>query len=263
MKTLSFVIPVYNEEKRLQKTFSALNNFKAPEELKLQEVIFVDDGSIDSTKQSLEHAKTMLKKTLKAKIKIISYSQNKGKGYAVKQGMLSANSDYTLFFDADMSTPLSELSKFIPYVRVNKDVIIGTRKNGQSTVLVHQPKFRELLGKSFTLITKFALRLNVTDFTCGFKLFSKEAKDRIFKQSTINTWGYDAEIIFLANKFGFPIQEKAVLWSNDKNTKVKLYKAIPQTFMELFLIIWRHEIKPALLFIFGNLNIINRYRVSI
>jgi len=263
MKTLSFVIPVYNEEKRLQKTFLSLIDFRAPEGLKLQEVIFVDDGSKDSTKQRILATKGVLEKALRAKVKLISYSHNKGKGYAVKQGMLAANSDYTLFFDADMSTPLSELNKFMPYIKVNRDVIIGTRKNGESTVLVHQPKLREFLGRSFTFITKLALRLSVTDFTCGFKAFSKEAKDKIFKASSINTWGYDAEILFLANKFGFPIQEKAVIWSNDRSTKVKLYKAIPQTFMELFLIYWRHEIKPALLFIPKNLNIINRYRVSI
>jgi len=263
MKTISFVIPIYNEEQRLQKTFLALRKFRTPEGLKLQEVIFVDDGSIDNTKLKIQNAKLSLTKKLKAKIRIVSYAQNKGKGYAVKQGMLTASSDYTLFFDADMSTPLYELKKFMPYIKAGKDVIIGTRKNGESTVLVHQSKVRELLGRSFTLITKLALGLNVTDFTCGFKAFSKEAKNKIFKQSTINTWGYDAEILFLANKFGFPIQEKAVLWSNDKNTKVKLYKAIPQTFMELFLIYWRHEIKPTLLFISKNLNIINRYRVSI
>lgn len=263
MKTISFVIPIYNEEKRLQKTFSALRKFTTPEGLKLQEVIFVDDGSTDNSKSKIENAKLSLGTKLKTKVRIVSYTQNKGKGHAVKQGMLASNADYALFFDADMSTPLSQLKKFIPYIKTNKDVIIGTRKNGQSTVIVHQPKLREFLGRGFTFITKFVLRLNVTDFTCGFKAFSKQAKDKIFKASSINTWGYDAEILFLANKFDFPIEEKAVLWSNDKNTKVKLYKAIPQTFMELFLIYWRHEIKPALLFILKNLNIINRYRVSI
>jgi dolichyl-phosphate beta-glucosyltransferase len=263
MKTISFVIPVYNEEKRLQTTFFALRNFNVPQDLKLREVIFVNDGSTDNTSFKIENAKLSLGKKLKAKVKIISYAQNKGKGYAVKQGMLAASSDYALFFDADMSTPLSELKKFMPYIRENEDVIIGTRKNGQSTVLIHQPKLREMLGRSFTLLTKFVLQLDVTDFTCGFKAFSKEAKNKIFRASKINTWGYDAEILFLANKYKFPIQEKSVTWSNDKETKVKLYKAIPQTFLELFLIYWYHEIKPALLFIPENLHIINRYRVSI
>jgi len=263
MKTLSFVIPVYNEEKRLQKTFSALNKFKTPKGLKLQNVIFVNDGSNDSTKLKLNSIKLSLERKLKAKIKIISYFPNMGKGFAVKQGMLMSNADYTLSFDADMSTPLPEINKFIPYINNNAPIVIGTRKNGKSTVVIHQARIRELLGKGFTYMAKAILRLNVTDFTCGFKLFSKDAKNVIFTRSIIKRWGYDAEAMFLAKKFKFDIQEKAVLWSNDKNTKVKLYQAIPQTFMELFLIYWRHEIKPALLFIPKNLNIINRYQVSI
>lgn len=263
MKTISFVIPVYNEEKRLHKTFSALESFVVPEVLKLQEVIFVNDGSTDNTKSDIQSSKQRIEKKLKTKVKIVSYSKNQGKGYAVKQGMLASNSDYTLFFDADISTPLAELNKLVPFILSDINVIIGTRKNGESTVLVHQPKLREFLGKGFTLLTQKILRLSVTDFTCGFKAFSRQAKNQIFRKSIIKTWGYDAEIVFLANKYDFSIAEKSVIWSNDKNTKVKLYKAVPQTFMELFLIYWQHEIKPALLLIFKNLHIINRYGLSI
>ncbi len=263
MKTISFVIPVFNEEQRIDKTFKALAYFKAPKGLRLSEVIFVDDGSKDKTVLKINKIKAKLAKKLKTKIKIVSYSKNQGKGYAVKKGMLSSKADYTLFFDADMSTPLSELNKFIPFIGKGTDVIIGTRKNGKSTVLVHQPKIRELLGKGFTLLTKTILRLNVTDFTCGFKAFSKKAKDQIFTKSIIKRWGYDAEIIFLASKYEFTIAEKAVIWSNDKDTKVKLYKAVPETFAEIFKIYWAHEIKPAILFIFKDANIINRYGLSI
>ena len=261
MKTISFVIPVYNEEQRLNKTFLALKNFKAPVGLKLSEIIFVDDGSVDQTVLKINKAKVLLSKKLNTKVKLVTYAKNQGKGYAVKQGMLAASGDYTLFFDADMSTPLSELKKFVPFIKNNTDVIIGTRKNGHSTVIIHQPRLRELLGKGFTLMTKTILKLNVTDFTCGFKAFSKEAKNQIFAKSIIKRWGYDAEIIFLADKYKFSIAEKSVIWSNDKNTKVN--KAIPETFMEIFTIYWKHEIKPAMLFIFKNLHIINRYGVSI
>lgn len=263
MKTISFVIPIYNEEKRIAKTFLALKKFVAPQGIKLSEVIFVDDGSKDKTKLLVRNTKVALEKKLKAKVKLISYPKNQGKGYAVKQGMLASNADYSLFFDADMSTPLSEFEKFMPFIKRGTDAIIGTRKNGQSTVLIHQPKIRELLGKGFTLITQKILGLSVTDFTCGFKAFSKNSKIQIFKRCTIKRWGYDAEIIFLAQKYNFSIAEKAVIWSNDKNTKVNLFKAVPQTFIELFLIYWRHEIKPVMLFIFKNLHIINRYRLSI
>lgn len=253
MKTISFVIPVYNEEKRLKKAFKALKNLKLPRGLKLNEVIFVNDGSTDKTvgilKKNIPSVFPISPISLISP-KIISYSQNKGKGYAVKQGMLASKADYTLFFDADISTPLSEINKFMPYIKNDIDVIIGTRKNGESTVIKHQPFFREILGRGFTLITQKFLGLNVTDFTCGFKAFSKQAKEKIFSKSKINSWGYDAEIIFLAQKNNLTIAEKAVTWSNDEQTKVKLHKAIPQTLFDLIKILWKHEIKEKLIFNF-------------
>jgi dolichyl-phosphate beta-glucosyltransferase len=251
MKTLSFIIPVYNEEKRLPKTMEALRTLSLPRGLSLSEVIFVNDGSTDDTLKLLKRARTtvlqpFIKKFSKAKIKIITYRANRGKGFAIKQGMLEASSDYALFFDADMSTPLSELATFVPYMKTNTDVIIGTRKNGKSTVIMHQPLLRELLGRVFTKTAQKVLRLDVTDFTCGFKAFSKKAKEAIFTNSHINTWGYDGEIMFLTKKHGLSWAENAVMWSNDPNTKVKIFIAVPQTMMDLGLIYWYHEGKPAL-----------------
>lgn len=239
MKTISFIIPVFNEEQRLEKTFKALNELTLPRFLKLEKIIFVNDGSKDATLKLLKEYANK-----KRRVKIVSYSINQGKGFAIKHGMLRANSDYNLFFDADMSTPLSEISKLLPFMRRNIDVIVGTRKNGHSTVLVHQPRYRELLGKGFTKITQLILQVPVTDFTCGFKAFSKNATETIFPRTDINGWGYDAEILFLAKKHGFSMREKAVTWSNDANTKVKLYKAIPQTLMDLVKIRYIHSIKP-------------------
>ncbi len=245
MKTLSFVIPVYNEEKRIGKTIKALQkgfNFNG---LKLKEVIFVDDGSTDQTKFTLEKAVFDLRKSLKAEIKIISYKKNKGKGFAVKTGMLASSADYTLLFDADMATPLNELSKFLPLIEKRVPVIIGTRKNGESTVKKPQPLYRQILGRGFTLLSNLTLNTWVTDFTCGFKAFSKEAKGEIFSKSTINRWGYDAEILFLAKKFGFEIQEKAVFWYDDKDSRVNLLKDLPQTFGELIKIRINHFQLPV------------------
>ena len=244
MKTISFVIPLYNEEERIGKTFKALSGVRLPVGLKLENVIFVNDGSKDNTLKLIKEFKGSSK--LGRKIKIVTYSINKGKGYAIKSGMLASNADYTLFFDADMSTPLSELTKFMPFIKEGVNVIVGTRKNGHSTVIKHQPKLREFLGKGFTLMTKTALSLQVTDFTCGFKAFDKASKDKVFESSQIEGWGYDAEILFLANKYGFCMVEKAVIWSNDERTKVKLYKAVPQTLGEIAKIRWMHSIKPAL-----------------
>lgn len=244
MKTISFVIPVYNEEKRIAKTFMALSQTKLPRGLILSKVIFVNDGSSDQTPRLISNFKKRSK--LGKKVTIISYFPNRGKGFAVKQGMLETKSDYTLFFDADMSTPLSEIRKFLPFFEKGIDAVIGTRKNGKSTVIIHQPKYREILGKGFTYLTKLALNLDVTDFTCGFKAFSKRSINQIFDKAIINGWGYDAEIIFLAKKYGFTISEKAVIWANDDRTKVKIYEAVPRTLLELYKIRWTHSVKPLL-----------------
>lgn len=244
---LSIVIPVFNEAKRIYKTFDALNAYTASYGFSLLEVIFVNDGSTDSTLSKLKE----FKKTSKLPITIHSYTQNKGKGNAVRIGMIESTGDFALLCDADMSTPLSELKKLSKYAESNNDVIIGTRKNGRSTVLVHQPKFREFLGKGFTLITKISLNLPVTDFTCGFKLFSRKAVVTIFNESVINGWGYDAEILYIAKKKRLFMVEKAVMWSDDKNTHVNILTAVPKTIYEIGKIISIHSILPKTQFIFS------------
>lgn len=236
MKTLSFVIPVYNEEERLEKTFNALSKGFSYDGIKLEKVLFVNDGSTDNTALLIKKNKQKLEKALKAQVKVITYSPNKGKGYAVRTGLIASDSDYTLFFDADMSTPITEFSKFMPIIKEGYDVIVGTRKNGHSTVVKRQPLYREVLGRGFTLLSQVILNTWVTDFTCGFKLFSKKSKIAITERAKIDRWGYDAELMFLAQKLGFSMKEKSVLWANDERTKVNLLKALPQTLSELFMI---------------------------
>lgn len=233
MKTISFVIPVYNEEKRIGKTIKALLGGVSFAGLKLEKLIFVDDGSKDQTVSKIKDQRSKIEKILKTKIKIISYSKNRGKGYAIKQGMLASNSDYTLMFDADMSTNIGEFKKFMPFINKNVDVIIGTRKNGRSTVIKHQPLYRELLGRGFTLLSNVILNTWVTDFTCGFKAFSKFAKTRIFENTVIDRWSYDAEILYLAKQINLSIQEVPVVWKNDPRTKVNLIKDLPETLTDL------------------------------
>lgn len=267
MRSLSFVIPVFNEQDRVQKTFDALKNVSLPRGLHLKEVIFVNDGSTDTTLQKLTNWKFLVEQnamnprtlrqvqntaSLRAffgrpiTIKLITYSQNRGKGYAIRQGMLSSTADYTLFFDADMSTPLSELAKFYPSITQGIDVIIGTRKNGHSTVLNHQPLYREVLGRGFTKLTQVLVGVKNTDFTCGFKAFSKRAKDAIFTQSIINGWGYDAEILLLTKKLALTQKEVGVTWTNDDRTHVRLASAIIKTLLELSLLVWIHRLRPKL-----------------
>ncbi len=234
MKTLSIVIPVYNEQERLHKTFEALIELQLPRGLKLQKVIFVNDGSDDNSKFIMQNTMSHLENKLKAKVKIISYRNNKGKGYAISRGMKVSKADYTLFCDADMSTHVSEIKKFMTSIRKGIPVIIGTRKNSHSTVVRHQPIVRELLGRGFTLISRIILNTRVTDFTCGFKAFSKESKDTLFPLLKVKDWGFDAELLFLGRISGFEFKEVPVVWSDDRRSKVKLWRDIPKSLLDLF-----------------------------
>jgi dolichyl-phosphate beta-glucosyltransferase len=218
MTTITLIIPVYNEAKRLSKTFSTLNKWKVPSGIKIDQVIYVNDGSTDQSLSLLKNS------PLKFNKKVISYKQNQGKGFAVKKGMLASKSSYTLLLDADMATSPTQLKKFIPFMKNGTDIIVGTRKNGHSTVTVHQPFIRENLGKIFTKLSQLILNVPVTDFTCGFKAFSLKAKNDIFKRSLVNRWGYDAEILFLGIQLGYSIEEKSVLWADQVGTKVSMLK---------------------------------------
>ena len=231
MKTLSLVIPAYNEEKRLDNTFQELKKLRLPRGLRLAEVIFVNDGSTDKTVACIKAFQKQTKKKLSTKL--ISYKPNMGKGFAVRQGMLSARGDYAILCDADMSTPLSQIERFAPFMQKNVPIIVGTRKNGKSTVIKHQPRYREFLGKGFTKLAQVVLQSKTTDFTCGFKAFNTTAREAIFPLARINGWGYDAESVFIAQKHGFFLQEVPVVWSNDARTKVHVGKAIFTSLMEL------------------------------
>ncbi len=230
MITIDFLIPVYNEEQRLGLTFHALSRFVAPRGIKLNKIIFVNDGSHDNTLKILKSTKIKYKK------EVISYAKNRGKGYAIKQGLLKSSADYVLFFDADMSTPLTELKKFLPFFQDEYGLVIGTRKNGQSTVISHQPILRESLGKIFTLLSQLILNTWVTDFTCGFKALRHDVAQAIGSRIQINRWGFDSEIIFIARVFGFSMHEQAVVWSNEPNTKVNLLRDAIRSFKELLTI---------------------------
>lgn len=221
---VSIIIPVYNEVLRLDK-LAEVHAFLKKQSF-ASEVIVVDDGSRNQTKDALEKLKK------KYSFQLVSYSPNRGKGYAIKQGMLAAEGEYRLFTDLDLSTPLEEFQKFIPLLDTYP-VIIGTRKVKGANVLVHQNLLRENMGKVFTLLSQTFLGLWLSDFTCGFKCFSKEAAEKIFSQLTINRWGFDSEALFLAHKYKFAIKEVPVVWKNEANTKVRFPRDIIVSFYEL------------------------------
>ena len=220
----SIIVPCYNESKRVDNVVKILQYLSGLD--KSWELIVVNDGSMDNTFDKLKSLKK------KSNFKLISYSNNRGKGYAVKTGMLAAVGEHRLFMDIDLSTPIDEMEKISQFID-QYDVVIGTRKVKGARVVVHQPILREYLGKVFTLLSQVILNTKVSDFTCGFKCFSQEAAERIFRKTRIFRWGFDSETLFLAKKYGFSIKEVPVVWKNDKQTRVRFPGDIIKSFHEL------------------------------
>ena len=224
MQSISLVIPVYNEEERLQKNFSKYLKFLA--QFKKKEFIVVDDGSTDETKQILEQLARN-----KKFIKIISYRKNMGKGYAVKSGVLSSRFDVILVSDCDLSTPLQEVFKFEKYLK-EFDIVIGSRGLKDSDVQVRQHVLKNLSGKLSNYLIRALLNIEIYDTQCGFKVFNQRSKI-LFQKQKINRFGFDFEILFLAKKLNFMVKEVGVTWRNDVLSKVKKVDYI-KTLLELF-----------------------------
>ena len=227
---LSVIIPVYNEERRINSLLKILNYLKT--KTFTSEVVLVNDGSSDDTVKKIKSIQQKTKKTF-PQLKLISYTKNMGKGHAVKEGMMASSGKNRLFLDIDLSTPIEEFDKFEGYLK-KFDVIIGSRKASGAKLVKRQPIIRELLGRGFTKLSQIILGVKVSDFTCGFKCFSQKAASEFFSHQRINRWGFDSEILFLAKKLGFKVKEIPVVWKNDSETKVKLPHDIINSLIDLY-----------------------------
>lgn len=215
---ISVVIPVYNEEKRLYKIFQNITDYLKNPALPIYEIIFVDDGSTDNTKQRLIE----FRDKCQTNVILLSYSPNKGKGKAVKEGMLNATGDYILMCDADVSTPLNEISKFIDGINSGVHVLIGSRKISGANILKKQNWCRQKMGEFYAIISRCVTGLKIKDFGCGFKFFSQQSAKKIFSIIISSGWIFDTEALFLAKENNFDIEEIGIDWSNDEDSRVKI-----------------------------------------
>lgn len=221
---LSVIVPIFNEEKRVRNLNHIVTYLK--KQKYSWDITVVDDGSTDKTNSILR----LLRK--KIKFNLLSYFPNSGKGSAVKIGMLKAKGKYRLFMDIDLSTPINELKKFLPHLK-QFDIVIGSRKLEASELVTRQPFIREHLGKIFTLLSQKVLGMYISDFTCGFKIFSKKSVEEIFTRQRINRWGFDPEILYIGKIKKLSIKEVPIYWENDPRTKVKFPDAIINSLIEL------------------------------
>lgn len=225
---LTVLLPSYNESSIIESSLKEINDFLDSKKYK-SEIVVVDDGSRDNSKLIINDLKLKIKR-----LKSFGYEENRGKGGALKEGVLHSSGKYIIFTDVDLSVPIAMVDQFLEELEKGKnDVVIGTRKIKSAKVLVHQPWLRENLGKGFTFITRIVTGVNVSDFTCGFKGFTNESAKKIFGNSRLARWAYDAEILYLAKKFKYKIFEVPVTWTNRKDTRVKLWDAVVTSLTDL------------------------------
>jgi len=224
---LSIVIPAYNEACRLPLTLATV--FRYCEERHLNyECIVVDDGSTDKTTSVAEDFRRR-----GYPVEVLRNGTNRGKGYAVRVGALAARGRFVLLTDADLSTPIEDLPALLRWARAGVPVVIGSRKRPGARVLRHQPRLREWMGQVFSFLARMTLVWEVTDFTCGFKLFRGDWVGPLFSRLRLDDWTYDAELLFVARRMGSPIKEVPVTWVNDPDSRVRPLRAAARSLLGL------------------------------
>lgn len=217
---LSIVIPAYNEAARLGGTLDAVADYMR-QNYPQGEVIVVDDGSSDET---ADLARAALARARPLRTSVISYKSNLGKGRAVRLGLLAARGDVVLFSDADLSTPISEAPKLIePILKNECDVAFGSRALDRSLIGVHQSWRREQGGRIFNLFVRLATGMPFWDTQCGFKAFKMSACRPLVEAATVDRFGFDVELLYLAHRAGLRLREVPVRWDHNEGSKISLF----------------------------------------
>ena len=230
--TYSIVIPAYNEGARLGPTLEKVLAYIAQHGCDA-EVIVVNDGSRDNTADIVrEMAQT------NPSLRLVENPGNHGKGYSVRNGMLHAQGRVVVFSDADLSSPIEEIPKLLQAISHGTDIAIGSRWLKSELQTQRQPLHRQIFGRIFNLLLRLTLGLQFKDTQCGFKAFRRRAVQTIFPLQRIERWGFDPEILFLARKFGFTVQEIPVEWGHSGGTRIHPLIDGSRMFMEMLRIRW-------------------------
>ena len=231
-RSYSIIIPAYDESTRIRATLDRVLKY-ANERGWNAEIIVVNDGSSDNTVEIVQQYAA-----LNRGLRLVENPGNRGKGYSVRNGMLHARGEVLLFTDADLSSPIEEAEKLFAAIAGGADVAIGSRWLRSDLQTQRQPLYRQLFGRAFNLMLRITLGLTFKDTQCGFKAFTRRAAEAIFPLQTIERWGFDPELLYLAKKFGFKIAEVPVAWAHREGTRISPLRDGIRMFAEMVKIRW-------------------------
>ena len=231
LNKLSIIIPVYNEEARLLKTLEAIFLYLQQKDY-LWEIFIVNDGSTDHTAEIVKEFQKKIRN-----LRLLDNKKNRGKGYAVKQGMLAASGAYRLFMDADNAVTIDYIEKFSPYFNQGYAIVIGSIELPGSKIHGETARLRRFLGRLSKKIIKLLILPDICDSQRGFKCFTAQAANVVFKHQTVKRWLFDVEILAIARLFGFKTKEVPVSWYNYSGSKVNMGSYLYSLF-ELLKIKW-------------------------
>jgi dolichyl-phosphate beta-glucosyltransferase len=227
MIELSVIIPAYNEERRLPRTLNSVYDFLSKRGRSF-EILVVDDGSHDRTTDIvLEYAKD------RPEVRVKSYQPNRGKGFAVRVGMLSARGETILIDDADGSSPIEEVDRLESALAQGADLAIGSRAKPDNSRKVQTLLHRKFIGNTFNAIVQSLLLPGIYDTQCGFKLFKRQAARDIFSVNRIDGFGFDVEVLYIAKMRSYKIVELAINWTNVEGSKVNVLVDSPKMLIEV------------------------------
>lgn len=224
---LSIIVPVFNEEVRIKKNLEKIYTYFSGQKYSW-EMLIVDDGSVDKTPRIIKDFARR-----RGGVRVFRLPINQGKGGAVRKGVEEAKGEIAFFTDVDLSTPIEEIEKLLRWIDKGYDIVMGSRRMHSSRIIKSPESYRVFLGRIFYRMVNLLFLPGIHDTNCGFKAYRTSLAKKIFAKQTVTRWGFDAEILYIAQKRGAKIKEIAVPWTHYGGSKVRVVHAVLNTLFEV------------------------------
>jgi len=228
----SIVIPAYNESARIRHALESVLDCVRQRRWDA-EIVVVNDGSRDQTAEIVREFAAGV-----PEVRLLENPGNRGKGYSVRHGILQSFGEIVMFTDADLSAPIEEAERLFAAIAGGAEIAIGSRWLERTRQTIRQPLYRQFFGRCFNAVTRGVMGLSFADTQCGFKAFTRAAAQTIFQLQTIERWGFDPEILFIALKRGYRIVEVPVSWAHDERSRISYLKDGMRMLQDIAIVRW-------------------------